>query len=75
VTDDQGRQLPGGVLSWGRDCCVGVGSNETAAAGFRLRCGAERLLTNDRTDEEQASMRGLSCLPSTIRHTSCPVGG
>jgi len=47
VTYDRGGRLPEGVLSWGRDCCVGVGSNETAAAEFRLRYGVERLLTND----------------------------
>ena len=56
-----------------------VGSNETAAAGFRLRCGAERLLSNDRTDEggniyATAGLRGSSCLSSTVRHT-CAVEG
>jgi len=47
VTYDRGGRLPEGVLSWGRDCCMGVGSNETAAAGFRLRYGAGRLLADD----------------------------
>ena len=59
---------------------MGVGSNEAAAAGFRLRCVAELLLSNDRTDEggntkAAAGLRGLSYLSSTIRHTSCAADG
>lgn len=59
---------------------MGVGSNETAAAGFRLHCGAVWLLSNDRMDEEEntyaaAGMRGLACFSFTIRHTSSAVEG
>ena len=50
----------------------GVGSNGTAAAGFRSRYSAVRLLSSDRTDEEEntyatAGLGGLSLpfLPHT----------
>ena len=56
----------------GRDCCAGVGSDETAAVRFRLCCGAVRLLNNARTNEggntyAAAGLRGLSCLSSATR--------
>ena len=35
----------------GRGLLRGVDSDETAAAGFRLRCGAVWLLSKGRTDE------------------------
>jgi len=55
---------------------VGV---ETAAAGFRLRCGAVWLLSMDGTDEEAntdaaTGMRGLACVSFTIRHI-CALEG
>ena len=44
------------------------GSNETVAAGSRLRCGAARLLSNERGEEVRfTGLRDLSCLSSTIR--------
>ena len=56
---------------------MGVGSNESAAAGFRLRCGAVHLLSNDRMDEGGNSyattgLHGLSFLHHAATELSCP---
>ena len=59
---------------------MGVGSNETAAAGSHFRCGAEQLFCNDQREEGGKKytiigLRGLSCLSATIRLTHCVVQG
>ena len=75
--DIQIRRLTSGrcsTLSWGRDCWVGVESDETAAAGFCLHCGALWLLSNDQTGEGENTYAAV-WFGFTIGHTSCAVEG
>jgi hypothetical protein len=47
---------------------VGVGSNETAAPGFRLRCGAERVPIDERTCEGGGTTLKQACMVCLAFH-------